>query len=379
MQADAGGMEIDLVTDPTPAYEHHGLPWRPKLGATSSFEEFRHAREHVVEIWNETDWNPWRKEELAPQMERAFAVDDEWECADPNWRPLTRRQMGARMAAGTRRYRAERKATEARWERDKGRYDPNREKARYALLERQPIQTRLERDLAQHRARSIYPAMPEDRRALAIAELEDKLARNANELERLTAIVGDPEDVVDEDGKLPADRREWNVSWYRYLRTKWVEELQLAIAAQKAKIAETKDRREKFTLGIHLHSSERRLAVLLAIPRLSADQMCADCYTPAFQHASGGDIYESHPCPHWPMHAARMERAWEILRSARERIQRAEPEPPKPQPLATLPAKLPIAEVIAQLQELQAQHPDAVVKRGRANRWELWPPDTVRT
>lgn len=259
-------MEVNLVTDPSPVNEHRGLPWRLKPGATSSFEEFCHAREHIVEIWNETDWNPWSKEELAPQMERAFAVDEEWECADPNWKPLTRRLSGARMAAGTRRYRAERKATKARWERDKAHYDPNREKARFALLERQPIQSSLERELAQYRARTIYPSMPEDRRAVEIAELEGKLTRNAAELERLALIVGDPEDVVDENGKLPSDRRDWNVSWYQYLRTKWVEELQDDVAAQKAKIAAMKDRREKSTLGIRLHSSERRLAVLLAIP-----------------------------------------------------------------------------------------------------------------
>ena len=366
-------MENDLVTQTPPVYEHRGLPWRPKPGATSSFEEFCHAREHIVEIWNETDWNPWRKEELARQVERAFAVDDEWECADPDWKPLTRRQTGARMGAATRRSRAERKVTEARWERDKARYDPDREKARYALLERQPIQASLERELAQHRARTLYAAMPEDRRAASIAELEDKLARNAAELERLAAIVGDPEEVVDEDGPLPADRREWNIIWYRFLRTTWVEELQADVAAQKKKIAETKDRREKSTLGIHLHSSQRRLAVLLAIPRLDAEQMCADCYTPSFQHTSGGDIYESRPCPVWPMHAARMERVWEILRSAGDRAQEERPAPPKPQPLATLPGNLGISEVIARLSELQARHPNAVVKRGRSNRWELWP------
>jgi hypothetical protein len=48
------------------------------------------------------------------------------------------------------------------------------------------------------------------------------------------------------------------------------------------------------------------------------------------------------------------------------------PETPKPQPLATLPSGLSIANVIAKLTELQAVHPDAVVKRGRANRWEIW-------
>lgn len=371
-------METELATDDR-VYERNGLPWRPKPTATSTFEEFGHAREHVVEIWNETDWNPWRKEELAPQMARAFEIDDEWECADPGWKPLTRRQQGARMAAGTRRYRAERAATEARWERDKARYDPEREQGRFALLEREPIRIRIEHELTQHRARAIYPARPADRRAVEIEKLEEELARNATEMARLLDIVGDRREVVDEDGKLPDDRRKWNIIWYRHLRIKWVEELQADIAAQQEKITTTKERAEKSTHGIHLRSSERRLNVLLQIPRLEAEQMCADCYTPAFQHTSGGDVDESRPCPRWPMHAARMERVWEILRSTSPRTQAAEPEPAKSQPLATLPGNLPITEVIDRLKQLQEQHPDAVVKRGRANRWELWPPEPTHT
>ncbi len=47
---------------------------------------------------------------------------------------------------------------------------------------------------------------------------------------------------------------------------------------------------------------------------------------------------------------------------------------PKPQPLAVVPSGLPIAEVVAKLSELQEQYPDAEVRRGRANRWELWAP-----
>lgn len=45
----------------------------------------------------------------------------------------------------------------------------------------------------------------------------------------------------------------------------------------------------------------------------------------------------------------------------------------KPQPLATIQSGLPIAEIASRLQQLQAQFPDAEVRRGRANRWELWP------
>ena len=58
-----------------------------------------------------------------------------------------------------------------------------------------------------------------------------------------------------------------------------------------------------------------------------------------------------------------------------ERSTPTEVEPPKPQPLAVIPSGLAIAEVIERLKVLQAEYPDAVVKRGRANRWELWPAD----
>ena len=50
---------------------------------------------------------------------------------------------------------------------------------------------------------------------------------------------------------------------------------------------------------------------------------------------------------------------------------------PKPQPLAIVPSGLPIAEVVAKLSELQEQYPDAEVRRGRANRWELWAPEAA--
>lgn len=185
-------MGTDLETAPV-AYVHHGLLWRPKAGCTSTFEEFTQARTHIVEIWRETDWNPWHTTELAPQLARAEQVDDEWECADPVWKPLTKRQMGARMAAITRRVKADSTKREARWQRDKDRYDPERERARYALLEREAAQPRREIEVAELRSGVRFPGMPADKRAAEVAELEQKLARNAAEIARLREVVGDPE------------------------------------------------------------------------------------------------------------------------------------------------------------------------------------------
>lgn len=357
-------------------YEHHDLPWRRKPGYTSTFDEFTHARAHIVEIWRETDWNPWRTPGLAPQLERAERVDDEWECEDPDWRPLTKRQMGARMAAITRRVKADSKKREARWEQDKDRYDPEREKGRYALLEREAAQPHREAEVADLRSGVRFPGMPADKRAAQAAELEDKRARNAAEIERLSEIVGDPEDVVDEHGRLPRDRRTWNLIDYRYRRIQQVDALRESIAKNNETLATVKDRSEKSSLTSRLHFDERHLQVLLVVPRLEAEEMCGDCATPAFQHVSGGDLYESRPCPHWPLYAARMKQAWEILRSATERTQAPTPVQPKPEPLETLPGNLAIGDVIERLKELQEKHPDAVVKRGRSNRWELWPAET---
>jgi hypothetical protein len=72
------------------------------------------------------------------------------------------------------------------------------------------------------------------------------------------------------------------------------------------------------------------------------------------------------------------------MREAREMLERfarsrdtreVPPAAPKPQPIAVVPSGLPIAEVVAKLTELQQQFPGAEVRRGRANRWELWNPD----
>jgi hypothetical protein len=60
--------------------------------------------------------------------------------------------------------------------------------------------------------------------------------------------------------------------------------------------------------------------------------------------------------------------------SKRREVEPPTPPKPKPQPLAVIPSGLGIAEVVATLSELQAQYPDAEVRRGRANRWELWAP-----
>ncbi|WP_047521856.1 hypothetical protein [Microbacterium sp. ZOR0019] len=353
-------------------YEHEGTLWRPKSGCTSTFDDLLTAQRRWFEIFHETDWNPWREKELQPEVEWAEKVMGEWERAEPDHRPMTKRRVGAINAAITRRVRAARRADEARWEEAKASYDPERERARYALLEQQCIAVCQRKETVELKGGTRFPGMAPDRRAQQVAELEAKVANRTREIARLECIVGDPETVIDEGGKLPRDRRKWNIICYGILRRRWIEERRETVAELRQTRASTKDRKEKASIDAQLWSAERRLNVLLAVPRLETEDTCADCYTPQYQH-DYGDVFETSPCPAWPLNAARWERVREILRGAQERIDATKPEQPKPQPLATLPGNLPIAEVIERLSKLQQEHPDAVVKRGRANRWGLWP------
>ena len=87
-----------------------------------------------------------------------------------------------------------------------------------------------------------------------------------------------------------------------------------------------------------------------------------------------GGPFTGGPCSAWPENAEKLREVREMLKHTAQSSADASPQPstPKPQPLAVVPSGLPIAEVVKQLQKLQKQYPDAEVRRGRANRWELW-------
>ncbi len=101
----------------------------------------------------------------------------------------------------------------------------------------------------------------------------------------------------------------------------------------------------------------------------STRRVCSECPTPANLHGWVMPVSEG-PCPAWPRAAARVR---EVLMM----LQRVAPTPepqrlPEVKPLAVIPSGLPIAEVLARLAEIHATYPDAEVRRGKANRWEIW-------
>ena len=362
-------------TDVVPAgvIEHDGMLWKPRGGATASAEEFIAARTLFIELNNEAVWNPWIRDERVADIDQAVEVMGQWQRAEPGHRHLSLKQWEAQQARRERKREQQRAKDDARRERDKAGFDEERATARLRLIEVQASLDHGRTELAGFRDGTKFPAMDPKRRARGIEELEQKVERLQAEAERLTPVVGDPEDVFDEHGWLPRDRRQHTWWSYRLDRERKVRDLKQRLPELEAALQATTDHAERRDGRAKLAEATRDLERLIAEGPFTVEEMCSECATPMAHH---GWIWPpGHPCPAWPGWAARMREVRQMLESfAKHREAEAAPPPkPKPQPLAVVPSGLPIAEVVAKLTELQGQFPDAEVRRGRANRWELWP------
>jgi hypothetical protein len=305
------------------------------------------------------------------QVGGAHAVMAEWERAEPDFKPITYQELKARFARQDRDWDQWREEYAKRLEANKQRYDPEREQARLELLEMQSWLRHEFAGIARLRSGEAYPKMDPQRRAQQIAELDERIRRHQATAERLSSIVGDPEDVVDQHGLLPSDRRPTMLYYSREWRVQKVQQLRAEIAELDAGMAAAEDKAERSSLGTRRQVTKCQLDEWLAVPRMQAEDMCADCLTPAAYREQGGP-FTGGPCSAWPDNARKLREIREMLKHTAQSAADASPQTstPKPQPLAVVPSGLPIAEVV---QQLQNQYPDAEVRRGRANRWELWP------
>lgn len=352
--------------------------WKPRRAATASAEEFIAARTLFIELNQDAVWNPWIRDERETEVDEAAQIMSQWKRAEPGHRYLSLRQWGARQARRERQREQQRVKDEARRERDKARYDEPRSTARLRLIE---VQSSLDHGLAElagWRNGTKFPAMDPKRRLADTEELEQKVERLRAEIEPLTAIVGDPEDVVDEHGWLPRDRREHTWWAYRLDREQRVRDLKQQMPELEAALKATTERAERREQRAKLAEATRDLAHLRTQGPFTVEEMCSECATPMAHH--GWVWPPGHPCPAWPGWAARMREVRQTLETfAKGRQAEAVPTPkPKLQPLAVVASGLPIADVVAKLSELQQQFPNAEVRRGRASRWELWAPDEAK-
>jgi hypothetical protein len=352
--------------------EHDRMLWKPRTGATATAEEFIAARTLFIELHHDATWNPWIRDERAVDIDRAAEVMGQWERAEPGHRHLSIKQWEAQQARRERKREEQRAKDETRREGDKARYDEERSSARLRLIEVQSTLDHVLAELASFRDGTKFPAMDPKRRASETEELEHKVERLRAEIDRLTPIVGDPECVVDEHGWLPRDRREQTWWSYRLDRERKVRDLKQRLPELEAALKATADGAERRDRRAKLAEATRDLEHLIAQGPFTAEEMCSECATPMAHH--GWVWPPGCPCPAWPGWAARMREVRQMLESfAKRRESEAMPPPkPKAQPLAVVPSGLPIADVVAKLTELKAQFPDAEVRRGRANRWELW-------
>jgi hypothetical protein len=79
------------------------------------------------------------------------------------------------------------------------------------------------------------------------------------------------------------------------------------------------------------------------------------------------------PCPAWPRWANQVQ----VLRAELRKISTrpaAEPPAAEPKPIAVITVDGQIEDVTARLAAIQADHPGAQIRRGKRNRWEIWPP-----
>lgn len=357
--------------------EHDGCQWKPLPGATASAEEFIAARSEMTAIHLGSIWNPWWREDRAAELQAATAVFEQWTRAERDFRPLTEAEFKKRMARRDREADARHAKTVKAQEKRCTTYDANRETARLALLEKQAhlhIQGIRRQQLIDHTA---FPAMDDLRRDKEVAECDAYLTQLLQAAAALTERVGDPETVVDNRGWLPSERREHSQIGFSCRRIATVNKLRVAVEELPAKLKDTTGRTERAEVRTELHKAARELEFWLAIPPMTPQDMCSECEVPLDWHLRYGHLggQPTGPCPAWPDWAERIRQVREMLFAANERTDKTESQAatPKPTPIAVLKSGLPIAEVIDRLTEIQAKHPGAEVRRGAANKWEIWP------
>lgn len=367
-RSDASVLEID------------GLLWKPRAGTRVSADEFAAARATMIEIHRDARWNPWVEQDRAAELELAMATFEQWTRAEPDRRVKTEVDIDAMLAEWEATWEAERKAQEAAQHGRKAQYDVDRESARLRLLELEAhtFIAALERDqLVSHER---FPAMDDTRRAKAIAEEQARIDRATELIGALKPVVGDPETVSDVHGWLPSERRELSLSRFSSRRRREVERLRDEVATLPVTLKQAQGREPRAEIRQQLQRAERELAVWLAVEPLEAPDMCSECAQPMGWHLRNGyNLGEfAGPCAAWPSWRARLDKAREMILSWSATKNPLPPAPPKPQPIAVLKSGTPIEEVIARLTELSAQHPGAEVRRGNANRWEIWPATSAK-
>ncbi|MEC3977180.1 hypothetical protein [Amycolatopsis sp. H20-H5] len=357
--------------DGTPI-DHDGLLWKPEPGTTVTFAQFLQARATVCEIVTDT-WNPWQRAEREDELRAANLVFEQWHRAEPGFRMWTADDLPAlREETRTRLDQEHRRDEQNRLARIPS-YDPERHQTRLALLEQQSRLRSVISHLDGLRDRSWTPLMDPAQRADEITRCQTRLAELDERVDQLAQTVGDPETVIDSHGRLPSDHRELNLDGFRHWRHQGITRLRDLITGLRIRHDASTDRAQRSELRGTIAYEQQELTALEAISEPDVADMCSECEKPSSWHEGPYTlVLPTGPCHQWPEEAEHRRETREWLKEFRKRP--AAPKQPKPQPIAVIPSGLPLDQILTRLAELHTAHPDAIVRRGNANKWELWPP-----
>lgn len=351
----------------------NGVTWTRRPGSRSTGAQLLQALREWPGIYRDLprQWNWWEEGRRDREQAALRQIIEEWDNGAPE---LSEAELDALMQE-------QRDMVDQRLEASKQRrttlvaetYDKDRESARLQLL-------RTESDAAFFTHVLEKPASGAQRESAG-----QRLAESQAKASELRERVGDPEQVVDRHGYLPAERRETNLeSHMRYWRHRALREWSKA--------------------------DRRRFRALLAMPMPVPAAMCSECEAPAAWHEYDISLRLFHGAPAAGSQAEQLARLlpgwwercaactayqighwwggslalpdfgyqqWRAMMPAllRTIFTPAEPRPrkkPQPKPLAII-APGQISEVTTQLQEAQTKYPDAQVRLGNGGAWELWP------
>jgi hypothetical protein len=202
----------------------------------------------------------------------------------------------------------------------------------------------------------------------------------------LASLVGDPDSVAEEQGRLPRDRREAFLVEFAANVNAEAAALGEKLPALRADLRAAQGRQERAAIRRQLRKGAARLVYLQALPPLTAAEMCSECPCPVAWHATGvtfcletGAIL-AEPCRSWPVWNAKVAAGAVRVAQMLMRKERRTEDPvavPASRLLAVIANGSSVEDVMTQLAQVQADHPGSQARAGEQGSWEIWSaPDT---
>lgn len=352
----------------------NGVTWTRRPDGRSTGQQLLAALEGFCTVYSDVSlWNWWEEGRRDREHDRHWHVLCEWDNGAPESTPEEAEAFAQAQLDDLDRKLEQDRARRADLVADS--YEEDRETARLRLL-----RARSDSAFFGHVLAAPTSAAQRD-------DAEHRLSEAHATADGLQRELGDPDQVIDQHGYLPAERRALNFSSHRdYWRHPRLREW--------------------------AKTDRRRFTALLKMPMPDPAAMCSECQAPSEWHEYDISLRLFHPPPPAGSRAEDLARLlpgwWErcpastayqighrwggsfalpdfdgqqwitmlppLLRTLfapAQPKQRTRPEP-KPRPLAVI-APGPIDEVMAQLAAAQAKYPNTHLRRGGGNTWELWP------